>query len=308
MEYYKRHRPTTLKEVIGQPKVVKQLESFLKAGTLPHCLLFAGHSGVGKTSLARILRDRLNCSEHDFFEMNTADFRGIDMVRDIRSTINLAPMFGKCRIWLLDEMHGISKDGQDALLKLLEDTPNHAYFFLATTNPEKVKSTILTRCYRFDLQPIDKEDMTTLLQSVMTKEEIELSESVLAKLIEVAKGSARRALVLLEQVAKLEDEEEQLESILKGNPEQTAFDLVKALLYKQGKWGEVKTVLDRLSKDEEPESLRRYILSVASTELLKGKGTAGRANLIINAFEGNWFDGGRASLISRCWECCMSKD
>lgn len=305
-ELYKRYRPVSLKEVIGQDKAVKQLQAFIKKGNLPHCMLMAGPSGTGKTTLARILKDHLECGETDFFEMNTADFRGIDMVRDIRSLIHLAPMFGKSRMWVFDEAANISRDGQEALLKILEDTPKHVYFVLATTDPQKLKPTILTRCYRFDLQPIDNESMETLLQNVMEKEEIELADNVRDKLIEVAKGSARRALVLLEQIASL-DEDEQLDTLQKGDPEKTAWDLVKALIYSPGKWDEVKKILDTLSKDEEPESLRRYVLSVATTELMKGGGKANRANFIINAFEGNWFDGGRASLVSRCWECCQYK-
>ena len=265
------------------------------------------HHNCGKTSIARILRDKLECSDNDFYEMNIADFRGIDTIRDIRNTIHLAPMFGKCRIWLMDEVHQISKDGSDALLKLLEDTPQHAYFILATTEPQKLKATILTRCFRLDLQPLSNEDLETLISTVAEKENFAPSDNVKKKITSVSKGSARKALVLLEQAASFQDEEEQLAAILKGDPEKTAWDLVKSLIYSPGKWKEVKAILEGMSKEEEPESLRRYILSVATTELLKGGGNANRANLIINAFESNWFDSGRAALVSRCWEVCMQK-
>lgn len=308
MEWYKQHRPTALKEVVGQSNAAKQLLSFLKKGTLPHCLLLTGPSGVGKTTLARILKEKLECSDTDFSEMNSASFRGIDSVRDIQSSVGLAPMFGKCRIWLFDECHAWTGAAQESLLKLLEDTPKHAYFILCTTDPQKLKATILTRCFRLDLQPLSNEDLETLISTVSEKENFTPSDNVREKIISVSKGSARKALVLLEQAASFQDEEEQLAAILKGDPEKTAWDLVKSLIYSPGKWKEVKAILEGMSKEEEPESLRRYILSVATTELLKGGGNANRANLIINAFESNWFDSGRAGLVSRCWEVCQHKD
>src|SRR5690606_3369465 len=110
-------------------------------GDIPHAMLFTGPSGCGKTTLARILRVKLRCSDNDFQEINAADFRGIDSIRSMRQQVGAAPLGGDSRIWLIDEAHSMTADAQNAFLKLLEDTPRHVYFFLATTDPQKLKKT-----------------------------------------------------------------------------------------------------------------------------------------------------------------------
>jgi len=103
MELYKKHRPMTFKRIVGNTTVTEQLVSMTRQSQFPHASLFSGPSGCGKTTLARIMRNKLDCGDPDFAEVNCADFRGIDMVRDIRSRMNLAPMSGECRVWLIDE-------------------------------------------------------------------------------------------------------------------------------------------------------------------------------------------------------------
>src|SRR5688572_25883760 len=141
MELYKKFRPKTLKGVVGQEGAVSSLQSMIDKGRLPHTILFSGPSGCGKTTIARILKGILECSDLDFFEINCADFKGIDMVRDIRRYVGIPPLHGKSRVWLIDEAHQLTKDAQNAFLKLLEDTPKHAYFMLATTDPQKLLPT-----------------------------------------------------------------------------------------------------------------------------------------------------------------------
>jgi DNA polymerase-3 subunit gamma/tau len=137
-ELYLKHRPSLFKQVIGQDDAVNVLQQLLKGDRFPHALLLSGPSGCGKTTLARICRDKLECTGADFQELNGADTRGIDTIREIRSHLNLRPMHGKCRIWYIDEAHKLSNDAQNALLKMLEDTPTTAYFMLATTEPNKL--------------------------------------------------------------------------------------------------------------------------------------------------------------------------
>src|SRR5687768_10085551 len=123
---YKKHRPKTLKGIVGQDGAVASLQKMIDRNLIPHAILFTGDSGVGKTTIARILKDHLECGDPDFIEVNAADSKGIDMVRDIRSRAGLSPMAGPCRVWLIDEAHKLTTDAQNCILKILEDGPRKA--------------------------------------------------------------------------------------------------------------------------------------------------------------------------------------
>ena len=136
-ELYRKYRPTSFKQVVGQEEAIRTLTELGKRKAIPHAILFTGPSGVGKTTLARILQRKLKCVGNDFVEMNAANDRGVGIIRSIQNKVGLAPMLGSCRIWLMDEAHQLTSDAQSAFLKLLEDTPSHVYFMLATTDPQK---------------------------------------------------------------------------------------------------------------------------------------------------------------------------
>ena len=150
-ELYKEFRPSVFEDVKGQKRAVSLLENYIQNKDLPHALLFTGDSGTGKTTLARIVGSEISCSKQEFIEINCADFRGIDMVREIRKQMNFAPFYGEVKVWLIDEFHSAPKATQEALLKLLEDPPSYVYFMLATTEPGKVLRTIKTRCTEIPL-------------------------------------------------------------------------------------------------------------------------------------------------------------
>jgi len=122
-ELYIEYRPTSFKAVKGQPEVVKVLQNFVTKQRVPHAILFSGPSGCGKTTLARILRHKLACGDHDFFEVNAAEKRGIDFIRELQRVSRLRPVDGKCKVWIIDECHNLTKEAQHAFLKLLEDAP-----------------------------------------------------------------------------------------------------------------------------------------------------------------------------------------
>lgn len=297
-ELYKKYRPTKFSEVVGQEDAIRQLTEMGKNGFIPHAILFTGPSGCGKTTLARILRVKLKCSDHDFVEMNASDCRGIDEIRAIRSTINLSPLSpGGCRVILIDECHGLTSDAQEAFLKLLEDTPKHIYFFLATTLPAKLKKTIITRCTEIKCKEITATNLVTLVKFVCEQEGIPLKEQVIEKIARVADGSARKALVLLHQVIGIADEVQQLAAIEAGDSRGQAIDICRLLLNESAKWSEMAKLLETV--EEDAEAIRRIILGYAQAVLLKS-GKA-RASDIIEEFRLPFYDIGKPGLVNGCY-------
>lgn len=303
MELYKKHRPDSLEKVIGQPQAVAMLAKFEKRGQVPHALLFTGPSGCGKTTFARIVSTLVRCDPNDLVEYNSADFRGIDTIREIRTVMGRKSMrAGGTRVWIMDELHQLRADAQNALLKILEDPEDHAYFMLATTDPAKLIRTIRTRCTEIKVKLLDTSGLSRLLSRVCKKEKIKISDEVRDKIIEVSDGSARKALVVLEQVGFLEDENEQLESIEAADAEKKGIDIARALLgYKT--WKHLQPLLRDL--EEEPETVRRVILRYANAVLLKSG--MKRACDMIEYFATPFFDAdtGKALLTATCYQLSM---
>lgn len=296
-----KYRPKEFSEVVGQAAAVDQIRDWGRRKAIPTFILFTGASGCGKTTLARILRMKMRCSDRDFREINAAEYRGIDMVREIKQTMGYTPMGGKVRVWLVDEAHKLTADAQGAFLKELEDgAPKHCYFMFATTNPEKLLKTIRTRATEIKVKPVGLKDMRLLLDRVCEAEETEVSEDVLDKIAEVAEGSPRKALVILNQVIGL-DEEKQLDAVKGGVAETEAIELCRVLMNPMAKWSQVTKVLKGIDDlNGQAESIRWLVLSYMSSVALGGK--ADRAVQIIGAFQENFYDSKKAGLIAACYE------
>lgn len=306
-ELYKKHRPISLKQVIGQDDVVRQLVDWGRRQAIPHFLLFSGPSGVGKTTVARILRVKLGCGDSDYTEVNAADARGIDMVRSIRSNVMLAPISGKCRFWTIDEAANLTTEAQNAFLKLLEDTPEHAYFVLSTTDPQKLLKTIITRATELKFRLLSVKDLEQVVVSVLKAEQKKLlSRDVLDRLLDVADGSARKVLVLLHAIIGLEEEEEQLDAITKGDHKVVAIELARAMMKPGVSWQEVAKVLKTV--DEDPESLRRMIIGYCRSVLLGGGRGARRAAAVIDRFQDAMYESGTAGLALACYDIICPED
>lgn len=306
-ELHLEERPTTLKQVVGQPEAIAQLAGLAKSESgIPHCLLFIGPSGCGKTTLARIVRHKLGCADADFCEVNAAENRGIDMVRGIQARINQAPMAGKCRVWLIDECHQLTADAQGAFLKLLEEPPAHSYIMLATTDPQKLRKAIQTRATTIKVRDLTERELGKLVQDKAEDNGLELDSKVVGKIAEVAEGSARKALVLLGQVAGIGKVDQQLAVLENADAKAACIELCRALI--AGKdWGTVSKIL--LALDEEPETVRRMVLGYFNSVALKAGGggaKAARAIGVMEAFECNYFDSGKAGLTISCFNACSS--
>lgn len=307
-ELYRRYRPKAFKEVIGQDTAVGLLQDLIKRDAVPHVILFTGPSGCGKTTLARIMQHKLECNDLDFNEINAAKERGIEMVRNISDAMSLAPMGGKCRIWLIDECARLTHDGQSSLLKMLEDTPDHVYFFLATTDPEKLLKTIRTRCTQIACEALTEDAITKLCKQVAAQEKRKLADDVYQSIAERCDGSARQALVFLHKVLGLKDTELQLKAIERSDVKTQGFDLAKALF--NGKsWKEVAEILKGmkdLENDTSYETVRKTILSYVTTTTLNGaKPQLGQS--IFRFFQYPFFDNKFPGLVNACFEFCHAQ-
>ena len=296
-ELYKKHRPSNFKQVVGQPDAVRMLVEMGKNKNIPHVLLLTGGSGTGKTTIARILRDKLKCSNADYTELNAAKDRGIEIVRDIDRTAGLSPIAGPVRVWTIDEFHQVTSQAQEAFLKVLEDTPKHVYFFLCTTDPQKLKRTIITRCTEIKLKNIAASDMRRLVGGVAEDEGKPVTGDVQDKIVEIAEGSARRALVLLHQTINLSSEDEQLDALSKADVKRVAFELCQILMKAKPSWKEISSIIK--SVEDEPESIRWMVLGYANKVAL-GNGNTKRAIQIIESFSEPYYNTKRAGLIHSC--------
>lgn len=306
-ELYRKYRPKKLSEVIGQTNAVRTLKKFIEKDKIPHVMLFHGPSGCGKTTLARIMRTELKCSKQDFNEVDCADFRGIDLVRDIKSRLGLAPISGKCTIWLIDEVHKMTGDGQSALLKTLEDTPEHVYILLCTTDPDKLLATIRSRCTEIRINMVSDDDLAGLLNSTLEKEKKTGKDwdGIVDAIVEKVEGSARRALVLLNQVIDLDSKKDMMKIINKFDTKNRANVIARELIQPKPQWSLIAKLLR--NTDHDPETMRRMILGYASAVILGGGRSAPRALLLVDVFKYNFYDCGKPGLIAACYAVSQDK-
>ena len=301
IELYRKYRPQSLEELVGQDEVVEMLESMIEKKRVPHCILASGPSGCGKTTVFRILKSVLDCSQVDFKEVNAATSRGIEMTRDIQSSIGLSPLKGSAKIWLIDEAHQLTGPAQESMLKTLEDIPSHVYFFLASTDPQKLKKTIMTRCSQLKFKSIDDRDLIGLCNRVCSQEaNKKLPESIGKAICKVAEGSARKALVLLHQVIDRDfsDEEGVIELIENSDSKREAIEICRALINPRTSWSEMAKILKEV--EEDPEQIRWLVLSYMSKIVLSGGRSVPRAIAIMDQFRDNFYDCKKAGLILAC--------
>ena len=203
---YRKYRSKSLKDVVGQEHVTKTLEQALKQQRISHAYLFTGPRGVGKTSVARILAHAINDIPYtddavhiDIIEIDAASNRRIDEIRELRDKVHIAPTSAKYKVYIIDEVHMLTREAFNALLKTLEEPPEHVIFILATTDLQKLPETIVSRTQRFHFKPADTPDLIALLNSIAKAEKIATTPEGIALLAAHSDGSFRDALSLLDQ-------------------------------------------------------------------------------------------------------------
>ncbi len=260
MVLYRKYRPQKFADIVGQEHVTKTLSNALASLKFGHAYLFAGPKGSGKTTIARIMAKALNCTGRrlakdsfepcnrclsckeimagkslDLIEIDAASNRGIDEIRELREKIRFAPTSSQFKIYIIDEVHMLTKEAFNALLKTLEEPPKHAIFIMATTEPQKILPTILSRVQRFDFHKATLEEISKLLERVTRNEGIKINEDALKLIGQLAFGSYRDALSIMEQISSLRQTAasrvtlEQVQEILGLAQEKTVFDFIELL-------------------------------------------------------------------------------
>lgn len=290
----KAYRPYTFSEVVGQDVVVKGLRGSVLSKNHSQCYLFMGDHGCGKTTLARILAMALNCdnletngdpccecpscksimqdSHPDVKEVNAADAGGKDDVRKLQSDLKTAPMFGKNKIFILDEAHRMTVQAQDALLKSTEDMPPGVYVMLCSTEPDKILKTLKDRCEKHKINKLTRKEIGLLVETVSTFEGYYPDPDVSAAVVEASFGSARAALKTLQKIISLgsSPKEEILTAIdMYETDNKEVLDLCKAITYGSYDWPYIMSLYKKVSAS--PEELRIALAGWFRVTLEKSK-------------------------------------
>lgn len=249
---YRKYRPTNFSSIVGQDVIVDILKNSIINNKVSHAYLFTGPRGTGKTSTAKILAHAVNClnftndicgecsicksldlNDNDIVEIDAASNNGVDEIRSLRDNVNLMPAFCKYKIYIIDEVHMLSTGAFNALLKTLEEPPSHVIFILATTEPNKIPLTILSRCQRFDFNKINMNDLVSRLKYIVNEEGRVVSDNILEQIAKISDGGLRDAINLLDQVLSLPDENINIDEVEKLSGKistQSVYDLFSYII------------------------------------------------------------------------------
>lgn len=279
---YRTYRPQTFKDVAGQEHVTRTLQNAIKENRIAHAYLFAGPRGTGKTTIAKILAKAINCTgtnvpcdqcdnckaitmgDHpDVIEIDAASNNGVDEVRDLIDKVKYAPISGKYKVYIIDEVHMMSPGAFNALLKTLEEPPAHIVFILATTEPHKILPTIISRCQRFDFKRVDDKDIIQRLKYVLDQENKDYEEEALTKIAKLADGGMRDALSILEQCLAFDNHLtiENINQVYGLLSNEKKIKLIKLLLSKDMK-GVLKTLDEMLNSSIDLKRLTQDLIDV----------------------------------------------
>ena len=263
---YRTYRPSTFDEVAGQQHIVRTIKNALKTGKIAHAYLFAGPRGTGKTTMAKLLAKSLNCEEGigcqcnkcknciainegthpDVLEIDAASNNGVDEIRDLIDKVKYGTILGRYKVYIIDEVHMMTPGAFNALLKTLEEPPEHVIFILATTEPHKILPTILSRCQRYDFSKVSDSDIKNRIAAVLKAEDIPFNEEAVDLIISLADGGMRDALSILDQVLAYSGDHLNVDDVLDMfalESTEEKIELINSIIS-----GDVSDVLNRLNE------------------------------------------------------------
>ena len=306
MELYRKHRPKAFIDLFGQQKAVDSLKGFIQKKKIPHSLLFTGGSGTGKTTTARILKKHLACDDSAFYEINCADFRGIDMIREIRKQSKYKPVQGLTKVWLIDEAHQLSNPAQQAFLKLLEEPPSWVFFILATTEPNKLIKTIKTRCTEIHFKSLSVKETISYLETFIENNlDEEIPDEIIEEIADKSEGSHRKAIVMLDSYLNHSPKNRENFEIQTAEQRGQAIDLCRAL-FSGSSWLVVSGIIDKMEGDI--NNVQPIIYSYFNKILIGSNASKARKafNIISTFMEYEEYKPLLAVSMS-CYDLCMDR-
>ncbi len=210
---YRKYRPTSFQEILGQSEVVESLKKSIENKSISHAYLFSGSRGTGKTSIARIFATEIGTNLEDVYEIDAASNRGIDQIRELREAVNTLPLSSAYKVYIIDEVHMLTKDAFNALLKTLEEPPKHIIFILATTEKNKILDTVLSRCQVFDFKMAILDSLKELIKNVSKKEDKKIDNDSVEFIAKLGNGSFRDTLSHLQKIFAICDKNIEFKTI-----------------------------------------------------------------------------------------------
>lgn len=281
------YRPQALDQVIGQDSVVKSLSKVLASKNVPHAYLFTGPSGTGKTTLARIIAREMGIPDKGVLEIDAASNSGIADMRAVVDNVRYKALSDTGRKFVIvDEAHSLSKATWQSLLKPIEEPPEHVYWALCTTEPDKVPDTVRSRCTAYNLKSVSEDDLQALIEYVASEEKMKLGADLVGLIARQAGGSARKALVFLSQVQGVTDKKEAARLIENGvGDEEQAIALARMICGHKGFTWEAAAKIIAALDGESPEGLRLMIVNYAAA-VLKNTRDPQPLLAVLDAFRG----------------------
>jgi len=312
MSLYREVRPSSLAEIVGNVNTVRALEKMVKSAKRPHAILLRGQSGCGKTTIARILAKEFGSNEDSIFELNAANTRGIEDIREIARTAPLSTLGGGAKTYIVDESHQLTSAAQEAFLKVLEESPPNCYFILCTTEPANLIPTIRNRCTDYEVGKLTGKELLVLLEKACEKAKLNVSLQIVQAVAATSEGSPRATLVALEKVKDITDLDTAIQLLLKGTENDVSIiELCKLLNcnpeVRKSKWSTIINTFDMI--EDEPEKVRKSIMGYLYKMLVTCKDSEEASDLayLIKIFSVNCFYGGKSQLGAQVAEACFKR-
>lgn len=289
---YRKYRSKSLDEIVGQEHITDTLSRALKGGRISHAYLFTGPRGVGKTSIARILAYEINGLPYDetstpidIIEIDAASNNGVEDVRDLREKVYVAPAQAKYKVYIIDEVHMLSKAAFNALLKTLEEPPAHVVFILATTEAHKLPETIVSRTQRFIFRPIDPTKAAAHLKTIAKQEKIDITDEAIALIVKHGGGSFRDSISLLDQLDTRAGTVDvpQVQAMLGVAPVEAIQNLQKSIATKQPATEVYKQLTELFDQGYQPANIAKQLATSLRSDVISGQANGSTAAPLLAA-------------------------